>query len=198
MTARRVGGKNAPLLKLLAAAQYSSNAVRMTSGKQMENTGIQPGGMAPPVIDLHASRFWIERTVLSERLRREGAFLCLAAGVIALSFGMPSLESKGLWPPIPCLFNKLTHLPCLTCGLTRSFVQTAHGNIEAALEYHLLGPALFILLTGLCLYLLTSLWTGRRVRFRLNPRTRRIAFWATLAVFICAWVVKVSFMKVTW
>lgn len=153
-------------------------------------TGLHP--------DFLMTRMWVERPAFGKRLRREGALLALASIVLGLSFASSALKSRGLWVGIPCVFNKLTHLPCLTCGLTRSFAQTAHGNISGALEYHLLGPALFFLVFALAAYLLVALCTGRRLRFHLAPRMRKAASWSVLAVFVVSWVLKVSFMKVTW
>ena len=164
----------------------------------MESAYIQPDFINPPAAAGDASRVWVEQAGPVSRLRREGAWLLLASAVLALSFGMPGLKSKGLWLALPCVFHSVTHLPCLTCGLTRSFVSTAHGDLAAALEFHLLGPALFMLVFASALYLAASLVTGRRVRFRLSTRSRRLAFACTLGVFITAWVLKVSFLKVTW
>jgi hypothetical protein len=42
-----------------------------------------------------------------------------------------------------CWFNKVTNLPCAFCGMTRSFVSAAHGDLASAFQYHLGGPILF-------------------------------------------------------
>jgi hypothetical protein len=43
-----------------------------------------------------------------------------------------------------CLFKDLTHLPCVFCGLTRSFVLIGHGQWQESLHYHLLGIPFYL------------------------------------------------------
>lgn len=47
-------------------------------------------------------------------------------------------------PPLFCPFKALTGIPCPGCGLTRSFRAIALGQWDAALDFHLFGPALFL------------------------------------------------------
>src|SRR5450756_2146735 len=94
------------------------------------------GVLAPPPRESVRSRLWVEKPNLSDGLRREGSLLVLATLVIGLSFAINALNSRGFWVSIPCLFNKITKLPCLTCGLTRSFSLTAHGRFTAAFRMH--------------------------------------------------------------
>jgi hypothetical protein len=164
----------------------------------METTHPGAGVLAPPPGEPLGSRLWVERPNLSDGLRREGALLVLTSLVLGLSFAMQTLKSRGLWVSIPCLFNRLTKLPCLTCGLTRSFSLTAHGQFIAAFKVHLLGPILFTLTFGLSVYLVASLATRHRIRFQLSRRARRFAFILTLGIFVACWVIKVSFMKGAW
>ena len=37
---------------------------------------------------------------------------------------------------LPCLFKAFTHLPCLTCGTTRSLLSFTHFNWQAAVAYN--------------------------------------------------------------
>ena len=43
--------------------------------------------------------------------------------------------------PLPgfCTFRSLTGIPCPGCGLFRSMVTAAHGDVAKSLEYHRLG-----------------------------------------------------------
>ena len=43
--------------------------------------------------------------------------------------------------PVPhtCIFKNLTGLPCSGCGLSRSMVEAAHGNLKQSFHYHRLG-----------------------------------------------------------
>lgn len=46
--------------------------------------------------------------------------------------------------PVLCLFRRVTDHPCPGCGLTRSFVATAHLRLEEAFSQHLFGPLVFV------------------------------------------------------
>lgn len=146
----------------------------------------------------NGSRFWTERVSRADLARREGAFLFLAAGCICLAAVMPFLKSRGLWVNIPCLFHEITGLPCLTCGLTRSFSLVTRGDLPGAFAMHLLGPPLFFFTSAFVLYLTACMAAGVRVRFQFTTSVRRIAFWGILGLFVAAWIVKLAFMRGTW
>jgi hypothetical protein len=46
--------------------------------------------------------------------------------------------------PSVCTWRNLTGLPCVTCGLTRGFVATAHGDWARGFAFHPLAPALYV------------------------------------------------------
>jgi hypothetical protein len=48
-----------------------------------------------------------------------------------------------------CLFRALTDHSCPFCGMTRSFVALAHGDLGAALQFHPAGPLMFVALAAL-------------------------------------------------
>lgn len=84
--------------------------------------------------------------------------LCLL--VVALSLALPPGRAFGL--PL-CQFKVVTQLPCLGCGLTRSFVDMAHLHVGRAAFFNPAGVLLFplvLLLAGL-----TPVRAGRRERF---------------------------------
>ena len=51
----------------------------------------------------------------------------------------------GLKTPVLCLHRLIYNEPCAGCGLTRSFVSFAHGDIESSSKYHKLGIPLFLI-----------------------------------------------------
>ncbi len=160
--------------------------------------------VSPPVVlrapgrDEVKSRIWMEKAGTHRRLTREAPFLVLASLVITGSLLLPTLKSHHLWFSIPCVFKTVTHLPCLACGLTRSFVFTAHGNLASAFRMHLLGPILFAATCGAVVYLGASLLTGYRVRYTLSSRSRRIANWSVLGIFLLCWGIKLAFIRSGW
>lgn len=66
------------------------------------------------------------------------ALACLAAAVV-----MPQSAIED--GPVVCPFRLATGLPCPGCGLARSWVALAHGDIETAFDRHRFGPLLFAL-----------------------------------------------------
>ena len=91
--------------------------------------------------------------------------------VVGLSFALGPSFWQGL--PEMCAFEAMTGLPCPTCGITRSFAATAHGQLGLAFHYHAFGPFAFVAL------LLASLWafTGRPF-----PRLRAWMVWTVVAL----------------
>jgi len=145
-----------------------------------------------------AGRVRLERADLGARLRNEGAFLVLFAAAVALSFALPALKSHHAWISIPCIFHAVTGVPCLLCGMTRSFVYTAHGNLYEAVRWHMLGPAMFFIACAVCVYLAAVVVTGYRVRLDVSRLSRKIFSWSVLAIFVAFWILKLVFLKAYW
>jgi len=71
--------------------------------------------------------------------------LLVAALVLAqLSSGGPSLTLAGVTLPSICAFRNATGLPCPGCGLTRSWVELARGDLAASLARNRLGWLLML------------------------------------------------------
>ena len=140
----------------------------------------------------------LEKTTLHERINREGLYLLLYSTVLGLSFAYPALKSRHLWPDIPCIFYKVTGVPCPACGLTRSFAFTARADFLQAFKMHLLGPLLFFAACALTCYFAVSTLTGYSIRYELSRRARRIILWAVVTTALACWVVKLSFFKASW
>jgi hypothetical protein len=80
-------------------------------------------------------------------IRTDGYVTLAAVAALAASFVItPHASENG---PTICPFRLMTGLPCPGCGLTRSFVSTAHGDFRDAFGFHLFGPLLFV---GLIVY----------------------------------------------
>ena len=47
---------------------------------------------------------------------------------------------------LACPLRQVTGIPCPTCGMTRSFIAIAQGDLSQACSYHLFGPVLFSVL----------------------------------------------------
>jgi Protein of unknown function (DUF2752) len=68
-------------------------------------------------------------------------------------------------PFFGCPLRSLTGIPCPTCGMTHSFVAIAQGDLDAAIKYHLFGPAIFLLCLAILVLLLWDLKTNQNRSF---------------------------------
>jgi Protein of unknown function (DUF2752) len=66
---------------------------------------------------------------------------------------------------LKCPLKSLIGIPCPTCGMTRSLVAIAQGNFHAAIEYHLFGPAIFLIFLAIVISLLWELKTNKNHTF---------------------------------
>lgn len=58
---------------------------------------------------------------------------------------------------IPCLFKKLSHIPCPGCGLTRSFLSIFKLDLLSCLKYNLLGLPLFLFFLLINIFLIIDI-----------------------------------------
>ena len=64
-----------------------------------------------------------------------------------------------------CPLRFLLGVPCLACGLTRSFCSLAHFEFGAAVRHHLFGPLVFAGMTLAIPYLAWEVAVRRRLTF---------------------------------
>jgi Protein of unknown function (DUF2752) len=68
-------------------------------------------------------------------------------------------------PFLKCPLQALIGIPCPTCGMTRSFVAIAQGNLDAAVRYHFFGPTVFLLFLAVIVLFLWDLKTNQNKSF---------------------------------
>jgi len=74
--------------------------------------------------------------------------LCVVILTASLLFQVNESELYlfGFKSPLYCFLYHTVGIKCALCGLTRSFGSLAHGNFQQAINFHLLGPAIFALI----------------------------------------------------
>ncbi len=94
--------------------------------------------------------------------------LTLALGVVvAAALMSPSSEALsffGAEVPVMCGFRRITGMPCMGCGMTRSFTYMAHGQVRQAFEMNLIGPFFFAVVAAQIPWRILTLWRGKRPR----------------------------------
>lgn len=122
----------------------------------------------------------------------------LSAGlfIMAGAFLYPYLE-RILDAVTPgCLFHRITGIPCLLCGMTRSFAATAHGRLGEAFRLHLLGPPFFFLVLALTALLMAEYALSRRMLPRPGARTWKYIGWGTLGALTASWIARLVFFGI--
>jgi hypothetical protein len=91
-----------------------------------------------------------EQQIRKVLLDRHRSMLVLSSVVLMLSFALTIRESRvacaGLDMPMLCGSRALFGIECPGCGLTRSFVALADGNLIQSLEFHRVGWLIFLTL----------------------------------------------------
>lgn len=86
---------------------------------------------------------------LNPRVRPELAMLGISALVLIIAaVSQPGTEVVHLFGhviPGMCVFRATFGIPCPGCGMTRSFVFLAHGDLREAFSMNVFGPAMFVL-----------------------------------------------------
>lgn len=76
------------------------------------------------------------------------AAISLVGLVVARLWPLASVDSG----EPTCLLRIFTGLPCPGCGMTRSWVHLAHGDVLTAFEYNLFGPIGMVVAAGIVAY----------------------------------------------
>lgn len=91
----------------------------------------------------------------------DGAGAALAAAQLGLAAVLVPRGDTVTWPdgaPLggACVSQALLHVDCPLCGMTRSFVALAHGDLRAAVEFHPAGPLWFVAMLGFVAAVVTT------------------------------------------
>ncbi len=124
--------------------------------------------------------------------KTEMAMLAGSLFIIAGSYAYSSFSGALSAFAPRCLFRWVTTVPCLFCGMTRSFAATGRLDLRSAFTYHLLGPSLFFCVWVIAAAAAWSLLSGKRMRFRTDARTRKLLGWGLLGLLIVAWMGKLA------
>jgi hypothetical protein len=137
--------------------------------------------------------------ILIRRLRdRHWTMLWLSIFVIAASFALEVRDSQTVGPigfpsvslPETCGCRMLFGIECPGCGLTRSFIALASGDMAESIRFHRLGWFLALAIALQIPYRLFSLW---EIRTRIPRRS-----WPTwygnviILMLISNWLLKVT------
>jgi len=121
------------------------------------------------------------RSAISPSASTERAAVVGAAGIAVAALVSPDVIQNG---PVLCPFRRVTGLPCPACGLTRSWVQFAHLNVDDAFAAHPFGPVTFLVVAALVVAVVL-----RRVRGHAALDLSRIARHPATLAMAAIWIV---------
>jgi hypothetical protein len=120
-------------------------------------------------------------------------FAALAAAQLGASAWLARVGDQVVLPggaslPGLCWFRAVFQIDCPFCGMTRSFVALAHGDVAAALRFHPAGPLLFVAMVVALIAFVTVF--VRRSQPLVERRGFAIAFEAVALVCLTLGVIK--------
>ena len=126
---------------------------------------------------------------MKKRRARRGAQALAVSGLLAAAFVLP--------PRTPlsfdvCPLHRLTGLPCLTCGLTRSVCLFARGDWGASLRMHPAGWLAFVVLVVAIAWLAGESAADRDLGTAARPRLIALALGLGGALSGVAWLARLA------
>ena len=117
-------------------------------------------------------------------------------GATATPLGGAFLYNQGYQIPfLGCPIRHLTGIPCPTCGMTRSFMAIARGDLHQAVAYHLFSPLVFLFFVVAAIHLALEL----RLQRQIHPiyiqliRNCRLQI-STLLIFLGYYAIRLYFL----
>lgn len=93
--------------------------------------------------------------------------------------------------PALCASRAYFNADCPGCGLTRSFISLAHGNLEAALKLHRLAPALYLFFLLQIAFRIWSLRGPQSVAYERAGRINHYVGWVLILALLGNWLIGV-------
>ena len=123
--------------------------------------------------------------------------LLILAAVTALAVSARHVERLPVQPP-PCLFHKITTVPCPGCGGTRALQALGHADVLEALRLNPMVVLFCAAIAGWALWVLGSVAIrGRRRRVPASSPSRSARVWPVVitGIVVLHWAYLVLFFE---
>lgn len=121
------------------------------------------------------------KSIASDDLNVEALFFIFFTASLLFFYIVP----KEFLALFPCVFKKLTHIPCPTCGMIRTISCLMQGHVSTAFYFSFLFALLGLFSFCYAVYSGLSLIFGfRRIRISLSDRRERLLFGVILGLLI--------------
>ena len=109
--------------------------------------------------------------------------------LLALYVSSLFLDLHQILSHYPCIFKRITHLPCLTCGMGRCTMHLSHLQIIDAL---IMNPLVFLVIFVILLWggwsLISLITKSRRIKIEFTRTERRIVIFSVIMLVIINWI----------
>jgi hypothetical protein len=122
-----------------------------------------------------------------------GSFVLQQANYGGLYVWVPGLDARITFPE-SCMSRRLLGVSCPGCGLTRSFVALAHGQVRESFAFNPMGPVLF---AACCFQLpyriieFLGLWRASR-RWSTFRDLLALGTWVLLVSLVVGWAARIA------
>jgi len=118
----------------------------------------------------------------------------LLVGILFSPLVGASLYNRGFHiPGLICPLYHFTGIPCPSCGLTRSFMAVARGDLMRAVQFHAFGPLLYGVFLLLGLHIILELLLNRVITVPYWRWLERQSLqWGILGVFLGYYLLRLS------
>ena len=125
------------------------------------------------------------------RAMKAASWISASAGVLLLASHLLPVPQNGDLAGMPplCPFKALTNVPCPGCGLTRSLVLFAHGDWAQSVNFHPLGPMVYL---ALWLTLIAGVLSIYRQPKPISPQLFIFAGSTFAVSLLILWVVRLA------
>ncbi len=119
-----------------------------------------------------------------------GSFILQPSNHGGLFVYVPILRER-IELPDTCMSRRVLGISCPGCGLTRSFVAIARGNLQGALAYNPMGPVVFLLVVLQIPYRAIEYkgWYRSSAFWQSVTARLHLVTYALMAALIVAWVI---------
>lgn len=92
-------------------------------------------------------------------------------------------------PPLPgsCFMRNVLHIDCPACGMSRSFITLADGQLARSFAFHRLGPLVFVYVLFQIPLRAYAVLTGRTALVQAQSRHTLPLIWALLIALFVNW-----------
>ncbi len=171
--------------------RQSGPTLRVGEPPTIQPSPFPPSPQPPPPLPHPASAYWVWLTIPT-------AILLLASIMTTGSDRQVSLPGLGVLPET-CTLHSRFGIDCPGCGLTRTFIHLAHGNLDAAWTLNPVGSLLFVFVLAQIPLAIGSLSKNRsfravqRIMERVTP-WNQILLIGLLVALLVQWIVRLGFV----